>query len=68
MTYRVLWSEYAPKLSNDDPNANLIQIQAEWMDKLADFVQSYPKADDAPDADTPIPSSPIVNPVSSTIP
>src|SRR5262249_9639282 len=43
VTYRALWSEDTPKLVAGDA-----KIQAEWIEKLTSFVQSYPKADDAP--------------------
>lgn len=47
-TFRSMWSEYAPKLS--DPKANLPKVQAEWLEKLSGFVAAFPKADDTPDA------------------
>jgi hypothetical protein len=44
LTYRALWTEYNRKLMEDP------RVQAEWLEKLAGFVQSYPKADDTPGA------------------
>jgi hypothetical protein len=47
LTFRVLWTEYSPKLGGGPDSA---KSQAEWMEKLAGFVQSYPNADDTGDA------------------
>jgi thiol-disulfide isomerase/thioredoxin len=44
MTFRVLWTEYSPKLDKGT------EVQKEWLEKLAGFVQSYPNADDTADA------------------
>lgn len=49
VTYKLLWAEYAKKLVTTD-TAKLPEYQAEWMKKLAEFVQTYPKAEDTPDA------------------
>jgi tetratricopeptide (TPR) repeat protein len=43
VTFRILWTEYNGKISDT-------KAQAEWMEKLASFVQTYPTADDTPDA------------------
>jgi hypothetical protein len=48
LTYRVLWSEYAPKLADGGKDAS--KIQQQWMGELSKFVIDYPKADDTPDA------------------
>jgi thiol-disulfide isomerase/thioredoxin len=44
VTYRQLWTEYSPVISTS------AKVQAEWLEKLAGFVQTYPRADDTPDA------------------
>lgn len=44
VAFRVLWTEYNGKLGQDS------KAQAEWLEKLAQFVQTYPQADDTPDA------------------
>jgi thiol-disulfide isomerase/thioredoxin len=46
LTYRVLWTEWAPKLQSKDAG----KIQEQWLGELTKFVQTYPKADDTPDA------------------
>jgi Thioredoxin-like len=46
LTFRTLWTEYSPQIVG--PNSE--KVQAEWLEKLAGFVQNYPKADDTPDA------------------
>jgi tetratricopeptide (TPR) repeat protein len=43
ITFRILWTEYNGKMSD-------AKAQADWMEKLASFVQTYPTADDTPDA------------------
>lgn len=48
LTYRVLWTDYAPKLAKGGDEAQ--KVQKEWMGELAKFVVDYPKADDTPDA------------------
>lgn len=50
LTFRALWTEFAPKLTGNDPKVNLPKVQAEWMEKLASFVQEYSKAEDTPSA------------------
>jgi hypothetical protein len=45
LTYKILWTEYNPKLVKGNTEA-----QAQWLEKLTSFVQSYPRADDTPDA------------------
>lgn len=41
--WRLLWAEYAPKMGDQDS-------QKKWVDEMAKFVQSYPRAEDTPDA------------------
>jgi thiol-disulfide isomerase/thioredoxin len=48
LTYRVLWTDYAPKLAKGGDNAP--KVQQQWMGELAKFVVDYPKAEDTPDA------------------
>ncbi len=51
VTYREMWAKYARSLSS--PNAtqkDLTKLQESWLDQLAKFVQSFPKAEDTPDA------------------
>lgn len=48
-TFRWLWATYSPKIAEArGPAAQ--KIQEEWLGKLAEFVQAYPKAEDTPDA------------------
>jgi tetratricopeptide (TPR) repeat protein len=44
-SYRELWATYAAKLLNPTP-----KIQEEWLNQLAKFAQTYPQAEDTPDA------------------
>jgi hypothetical protein len=46
VTFRVLWTEYSPKIIGPQGP----KYQGEWLEKLAGFVQSYPRAEDTPDA------------------
>jgi thiol-disulfide isomerase/thioredoxin len=46
--YRVLWTEYAPKLAQGGTEAP--KVQQQWMGELSKFVVDYPKADDTPEA------------------
>jgi peroxiredoxin len=46
--YRVLWTEFAPKLAVENKDA--AKVQEQWLAELAKYVQAYPKADDTPDA------------------
>ncbi len=39
--------DYSTKLS--EPKADVSKLQKDWLERLAKFVQDYPKADDAPD-------------------
>src|SRR5262249_2100872 len=50
VTFRHLWAEYGPQLNPAEPNAKLAEVQAKWMGELAKFVQTYPNAEDTPDA------------------
>ena len=52
-TFRTLSAIYTPKMNpetNKGGTKAVIEAQAEWLEKLAEFVQSYPTADDTPDA------------------
>jgi hypothetical protein len=48
VTFREMTADYAGKLSTKD--ANFEKVQEAWLDRLAKFVQTYPKAEDTPDA------------------
>jgi hypothetical protein len=48
VVFRGLSADYAAKLSGNP--ADSMKVQEEWLDKLAKFVQAYPKAEDTPDA------------------
>jgi hypothetical protein len=48
VTFREMTAEYAGKLSTKD--ANFEKVQEAWLERLAKFVQTYPKAEDTPDA------------------
>jgi peroxiredoxin len=51
LTYRVLWTDFAPRLAGKgDPKESPAKIQEQWMAELAKYVQAYPKGDDTPDA------------------
>ncbi len=48
-SFRWLWATYSPQIAEArGPAAQ--KIQEEWLGKLAEFVQAYPKAEDTPDA------------------
>jgi thiol-disulfide isomerase/thioredoxin len=49
VTFRHLWAEYGPQLAGQ-PGPKLAEVQASWMGELAKFVQTYPGAEDTPDA------------------
>jgi len=48
--YRMLWAIYAPKLTGASADDDVTKVQEEWMQRLAEFVQTYPDADDTPDS------------------
>jgi thiol-disulfide isomerase/thioredoxin len=48
VVFRGLQADYSLKLSGKGVDFN--KVQAEWVSKLAQFVQTYPKGEDAPDA------------------
>ncbi|MGF1582356.1 MAG: thioredoxin-like domain-containing protein [Gemmataceae bacterium] len=48
-TFRLIWAEYGSKLVGAPPS-QMAKIQDQWIEKLAEFVQAYPQADDTPDA------------------
>jgi thiol-disulfide isomerase/thioredoxin len=48
VTFREMTADYAVKLAEQNPNFSTVQEQ--WLERLAKFVQTYPKADDTPDA------------------
>jgi thiol-disulfide isomerase/thioredoxin len=48
LTYRVLWTDFSPKLNT--PGKDAPKVQEQWLTELSKFVQMYPKADDTPDA------------------
>ena len=49
VTFRALQANYALSLAGDD-GKNFSKVQTEWVEKLAKFVTTYPKAEDTPDA------------------
>lgn len=50
VTFREMWSQFAPKLSGAARVENLAKVQEEWLERLAKFVQAFPRAEDTPDA------------------
>ncbi|HXG11361.1 MAG TPA: thioredoxin-like domain-containing protein [Gemmataceae bacterium] len=46
VTYREMQADYAAKIMTGPFD----KVQQEWLDRLAKFVQTYPRADDTPDA------------------
>jgi hypothetical protein len=48
VAFRAMQADYSIKLGGNPKDFN--KVQQEWLDKLAKFVQTYPKADDTPDA------------------
>jgi thiol-disulfide isomerase/thioredoxin len=48
VSYREMNADYAQRLAEKD--ANLGKIQEYWLERLAKFVQTYPKGEDTPDA------------------
>ncbi len=47
IVFRALSAEYAVKLVNP---ADSMKVQQQWLEKLAKFVEAYPRAEDTPDA------------------
>ncbi len=48
VTFREMQAEYTLKMA--DPKADINKVQQECLDRLAKFVNAYPKAEDTPDA------------------
>jgi thiol-disulfide isomerase/thioredoxin len=49
--YRELWAAHGSKLIDRAlPAAQMQKLQDDWLEKLAKFVQSYPRSEDTPDA------------------
>jgi hypothetical protein len=48
VAFRAMQADYSRKLGGDPKKFN--QVQQEWLDNLAKFIQTYAKADDTPDA------------------
>lgn len=48
--FRELWAHYSIELANAKTAQAIGKVQGEWHDKLVKFAQTYPKADDTPDA------------------
>lgn len=48
VTYREMQADYAAKLQEGGEKFD--KVQAEWLDRLAKFVQTYPKTEDTADA------------------
>lgn len=46
--FRQVNAEYARE--NDDPAANPVVVQKDWMKRLEDFLKAHPASDEAPDA------------------
>jgi hypothetical protein len=47
VSFRTMQADYSTKLTG---TKDYNKVQQEWLEKLTKFVQTYPKADDAPDA------------------
>jgi hypothetical protein len=47
VTFREMQADYSQKISD---TANFNKVQGDWVERLGKFVQSYPKAEDTPDA------------------
>ncbi|HEY7153785.1 MAG TPA: thioredoxin-like domain-containing protein [Gemmataceae bacterium] len=50
VTYREMQAEYSRSLPPNGNEKNFSKVQEAWLGRLAKFVQTYPKAEDAPDA------------------
>ncbi len=48
VAFRKIAAEFA--LANEEPGANLIKVQRDWMANLEKFLTEYPKAPEAPEA------------------
>lgn len=48
-TFRWLWATYSPQMA-EKSGKEVQKIQEEWLGKLAEFAQAFPKADDTADA------------------
>jgi len=48
ITFREISAENGAKMSK--PGPDISKVQEQWLDKLAGFVSTYPKADDTPEA------------------
>lgn len=49
VTYREMQADYNGKLIQTSPD-NIQKVQTQWVERLAQFVQTYPKCDDTPEA------------------
>ncbi len=47
VTFREMQTEYSLKITD---NKDFNKVQQDWLDRLSKFVQTYPKAEDTPDA------------------
>ncbi len=47
VTFREMQADYAAKIAK---KVNFEKLQTEWLDRLGKFVQTYPRAEDTPDA------------------
>jgi hypothetical protein len=48
VTFRSLWAEYGPQLQKG--GSQFAKVQKAWLEELKKFVQTYPTAEDTPDA------------------
>jgi hypothetical protein len=48
VTFREMSADYAVKILH--PGPNYTKVQEQWLERLAKFVQTYPRAEDTPDA------------------
>jgi hypothetical protein len=48
VTFREMQADYSPQIVA--PGADVKKVQAEWLARLTKFAQTYPNAEDAPDA------------------
>ncbi|MFM1802398.1 MAG: Thiol-disulfide oxidoreductase ResA [Planctomycetota bacterium] len=48
VAFRKIAAEFA--LANEEPGANLIKVQRDWLGNLEQFLKDFPKSDEAPEA------------------
>jgi hypothetical protein len=50
VAFREMQADYSSKLKGITKNEEYPALQAKWVERLSQYVQAYPKADDAPEA------------------